>query len=151
MEKEKIVGNIDHVVIAVRDMGKAKEFFSDLLETEFVDLGAIEEYGWRSAMSPGGVELLSPTRPDSDLAKFLDRRGEGLYALAFTVQDADKAKAKAEEKGIRVVGDTGEVKLKEDLPPIRELWLHPKDNYGVYVMFTQGLPYHPWETEWYKP
>lgn len=48
---------------------------------------------------------LEPIRPDADLQKLLDKRGEGVSAVAFTVQDAGKAKAKAEDKGIRVVGD----------------------------------------------
>ena len=141
MEKEKIIGNIDHIVIAVWSIEKAEPFFSELLDTDFIEVAINEEVGYRSVMSPGGVELLEPTRQDSDVAKYLNKKGEGLYALAFMVADAGKAKAKAEKMGIRVVGevtrDTG------PLAGLREIWLHPKDNYGVYVMFTQGNPYHP--------
>ena len=143
MEKERIVGNIDHIAIAVRDLEKAKEFFSDLLDTEFMDYGAFEEFGWKGAMSPGGVELMAPTRPDSDMAKFLDKKGEGVYAIAFTVKDTGKAREKAEKKGIRIAGDIG-------FGEFGEIWLHPKDNHGVYVMFTAGNPFHPWEKKWYK-
>ena len=141
MEKEKTVGNIDHIVIAVRSIEKAKPFFSELLDTEFIEVAVNEQVGYRSVMSPGGVELLEPIRPDGDVAKYLDKKGEGLYALAFTVPDAGKAKAKAEKMGVRVVGEV--VRDSGPLKGLREIWLHPKDNFGVYVMFTQGNPYHP--------
>ena len=95
MGKDKTIGGIDHIVIAVRSLEKAKPFFSELLGTEFKDVAVNEEVGYRAVMSPGGVEILEPTRPDSDVAKYIDKKGEGLYALAFTVQDADKAEAKA--------------------------------------------------------
>lgn len=86
---------------------------------------------------------LEPIRPDADLQKFLDKRGEGVSAVAFTVQDAGKAKAKAEEKRIRVAGDVSVPDGMGLLGGLRKIWLHPKDFHGVYVMFTQGNPYHP--------
>ena len=141
MKKEKVVGNIDHIVIAVKNMQEAKSFFSELLDTEFIQVGVNEELGIRNVISPGGVELIEPIRPDSNIAKFIDKRGEGLFALAFTVSDIDRARAKAEKTGIRVVGslslETGPLK------GLRQIWLHPKDSFGVQVIFTQGNPYHP--------
>lgn len=136
MENQKIIGNIHHVAVVVRSTEKPKSYFSELLDTEFIDLPSNEQGGLRSVMSPTGLELIEPTRPDSDLAKFMDRRGEGLYALAFTAPDAGRARAKAEKMGVRVVGD-----VTVDEGPVkggREIWLHPKDNFGVYVMFCQG-------------
>ena len=141
MAKEKIIGNIDHVVIAVRSIEKAQPFFSELLSTEFEEILVNEELGIRSVMNPGGVELIESTRPDSNVGKFIDRKGEGLYALCFTVEDIDRAKAKAKEMGIRIVGE-----LTIDKGPIkgmREMWLRPQDNFGVYVMVAQGNPYRP--------
>ena len=154
MKEEKTIGNIDHIAIAVRSIEEAKEFFSDLLDTEFTELvptgsGTDEDsireaqkmIGFRSAISSEEIELMESTRPDSDLQKFLDKRGEGVYAVAFTVEDAGKARAKAEKKGIRIAGEISS-ELK-GVGSIREIWLHPKDCHGVYVMFTEGLPFHP--------
>jgi methylmalonyl-CoA/ethylmalonyl-CoA epimerase len=154
MEEEKIIGNIDHIAIAVRSIEGAQEFFSDLLDTEFTELApsgpgndedtlreAQKMIGFRSVISPEGIELMESTRPDSDLQKFLDKRGEGVYAVAFTVEDAGKARAKAEKKGIRIAGEISS-ELK-GVGPMREIWLHPKDCHGVYIMFTEGLPFHP--------
>lgn len=148
MANKETVGNIDHIVFAVRDAKKAIQFFSELLDTEFFEQlthEQTEETGFKSYMSPGGVEILEPSRSDSDLQNFLDKRGEGLYAIGFNVQNADKAKVKADKMGIRVVGD---VNVPINAGPagefsVREIWLHPKDCFRVYVMFTQGNPYHP--------
>jgi len=139
--KGKTIGDIDHVVIGVWSIEKAKPFFSELLDTEFMEVAVNEEVGYRSVMSSTGLELLEPTRQDSDVAKYLNKKGEGLYALAFMVPDAGKAKAKAEKMGVRVVGEV--IRDSGPLAGLREIWLHPKDNFGVYVMFTQGNPYHP--------
>lgn len=93
-------------------------------------------------MSPRGVELLAPTRADSDLQKFLDKKGEGVYAVAFRAEDPDKAKANAAKMGIRIMGDFTAPDGMGPMDGLREIWLHPKDCFGVYVMFTQGNPYH---------
>jgi methylmalonyl-CoA/ethylmalonyl-CoA epimerase len=105
------------------------------LDTEFVDISVNEEEGARSAASSTGLELIAPPRSDSEVARFIDKRGEGLYALAFSVFDIGKARAKAEKMGIRVVGD-----VNVDSGPakgLREIWLHPKDSLGVFLMFIQ--------------
>jgi len=138
MVPDKPVGKIDHVAVAVRSIERAKVFFSELLGTEFVEIGSDNDLGFRSVMSPNGLELLEPTRPDSDLARFLDKRGEGLYAIAFATSDADISRRKAEEMGVRVVGD--HAVNEEPIRGLREIWLHPKDSFGVYLMFTQGNP-----------
>lgn len=77
----------------------------------------------------------------SDVAKFIDKRGEGLYAVGFKTPDAGKARAKAEEMGIRVVGDITDADLidgKGHGRGMREIWLHPKDVFGVYALLTQS-------------
>ena len=133
-----IFGNVDHVTIAVRDIDKARAHFSELLETQFVRLGTLDELGLVSWMSPAGLELLGSTRPDGDVAKFLEKKGEGVYALGFTISDIDQARAKVKKMGIRIAGE-----IAVDEGPAkgtRELWLHPKDNFGVYLMLTQDNP-----------
>ncbi len=51
------------------------------------------------------LEIITPIHPESDVAKFLSKKGERIYAVAFEVRDAGKAKKKAEAMGMRVVGD----------------------------------------------
>jgi methylmalonyl-CoA/ethylmalonyl-CoA epimerase len=132
----KIQG-IDHIVIAVKDLDKAVKFFSELLETEFEDLnGTLKEMGIRSKMSPEGIELISPTT-QNEVAKFLEQKGEGLYALSLRVKDAMQAANDAKKRGIRVIGGTKQDQLGTRYFNFREILLHPKDVYSVLLLLTE--------------
>jgi methylmalonyl-CoA/ethylmalonyl-CoA epimerase len=109
--------------------------------TKFRKIGENKAIGFISVIGDNRLEILSPTRPDSDVAKFINKRGEGLYAVGFKIPDAGKARAKAEEMGIRVVGDITDADLingKGHGRGMREIWLHPKDVFGVYTLLTQS-------------
>ena len=140
MNHKKIIGNLHHIVLAVRDLEKAEEFFSKLFDIKFLHAGEFKEAGFKTIYGENNLEIISPTRPDSDVAKFISKKGEGLYAVAFEVSDAGKARAKAEEMGIRVVGDINPSDLSGDVQEgnFREIWLHPKDVFGVYLMLAQS-------------
>jgi len=134
----KIEG-IDHIVIAVKDMDRAVEFFSQLFQTSFEDLGIVEEIGGvRSKVCPEGIELLSPVAPGSALAGFLDKRGDGLYAIAVKVKNAQKAASDARKRGVRVVGRIEKKQLGTRVFNLREIILHPKDAYGVQLLLTES-------------
>jgi methylmalonyl-CoA/ethylmalonyl-CoA epimerase len=138
--EERLIGDLSHVVIAVKDTEKAQKFFSKFMGAKFRKIGENKEVGFISVIGDNRLEILSPTRPDSDVQKFIDKRGEGIYAVGFNTPDAGKARAKAEEMGIRVVGDITEADLGGGLGHgrgMREIWLHPKDTFGVYVLLTQ--------------
>ena len=138
--EERLIGDLSHVVIAVNDNEKAQKFFSEFTGAKFRKIGENKEVGFISVIGDNRLEILSPTRPDSDVAKFIDKRGEGIYAVGFNAPDAGKARAKAEEMGIRVVGDITEADLGGGIGHgrgMREIWLHPKDTFGVYVLLTQ--------------
>lgn len=132
----KIEG-IHHIVIAVRDLKKAEAFFSNLFETTFDDLGAVEQVGVRSMMSPEGIEIMAPLTPESELARFLERRGEGVYAVSFRVDNPAEAGADAERKGVRVIGEIKTEQLGTRYFNIEEILLHPKDAYGVHILLTK--------------
>lgn len=132
------IQDIDHVVIAVKDIDKAVKFFSELLETNFEEInGTLKEMGVRSKISPEGIELISPTTTQNEVAKFLERKGEGLYALSLRVKDAMQAATDAREKGIRVIGATKQEQLGTRYLNFKEILLHPKDAHGVLLLLTQ--------------
>ncbi len=137
---DRVIGDLSHVVIAVRDNEKAQKFFSEFTGAKFRKIGENKEVGFISVIGDNRLEILSPTRPDSDVAKFIDRRGEGIYAVGFNTPDAGKARVRAEQMGIRVVGDITEADLGGGMGHgrgMREIWLHPKDTFGVYILLTQ--------------
>lgn len=129
------VKGIDHVVIAVKDLEKAKKFFSELLGIEFDELGENKQWKFRSVISPEGFELLTPTTPDSETAKYIEKRGEGYFAVAFKVKNAEEIAEKAKKMGVRVIG-------KIERGGFKEIFLHPKDCFGVQVLLTEYKDYH---------
>jgi methylmalonyl-CoA/ethylmalonyl-CoA epimerase len=138
MSQEKVIGKLSHIVLAVKDLDKAKGFFSKLFQVEFTDVGEVPGVGFKSIVCENKLEIISPTRPDSDVAKYIEKKGEGVYAVAFKAPDAGKARAQAESMGIRIVGDINQ----DDFAgvahgEVREIWLHPKDTFGMYLMFSQ--------------
>lgn len=133
-------GDLSHVIVAVRDLEKAQLFFSELLGAKFGEVGIHSQLGIRSVMSDAGVELLSPISPESDVAKFISKRGEGVYAVVFSTPDVRGAKAKVANMGIRVTTDTTETDLLSNepgVPGLKEVWLHPKDVFGMCTLFVQ--------------
>lgn len=127
---------IDRVVIAVKDLEKAKDFFSDLLDIDFDIVGQSDELGMRGAYSASGLELLESTRPDSMIAKFLEQRGEGLWALVLKVRNMDEAVKRFKEKGLKVAGDV-------KAGAMREVAFHPKGSYGVEIVLAEYPEKHP--------
>ncbi|MBV8932005.1 MAG: methylmalonyl-CoA epimerase [Kutzneria sp.] len=134
---------VDHVGIAVSDLDEAIAFHRDTFGLEVVHEEANEEQGVREAMlrAPGdptgaAVQLLAPSRPDSTVAKFLDRGGPGLQQLAFRVTDVDAAAQVLRGKGLRVLFDTA----KRGTAGSRVNFVHPKDAGGVLIELVEPGP-----------
>lgn len=118
---------IEHVGIAVRDAGKAKDRYAALgfvqIRTENLP-GGIKSHLLRSGTAY--VEILESTRAGSELDRFLDRRGEGLHHLCLRVEDLSDAMDAAQAAGCAVVSRTP----LEDVGG-RRVFVHPATNHGV--------------------
>lgn len=98
--------NLDHVALAVRDLDGALERFRRLYGATPVSREVVEGDGVEEAMLLVGgsrIQLLTPRRPDSPVARFLERRGEGLHHIAFAVPDLDAALAHLEAEGAELI------------------------------------------------
>jgi len=89
-ESHPLLTEIDHVGIAVRDLDAAIAYYRDTFgasvsHRELIDLDGVEEA--LIAVADSFIQLLSPTRPDSPIARFLERRGEGLHHVGYRVDD----------------------------------------------------------------
>ena len=96
---------IDHLGIAVRDLEMALAPYR-LLGLEVHEFETVEDQGVRTAVLPLGesrIELLEPTRPDSPVARFLEKRGEGIHHVAVGVNDVQAALAHLESRGIELI------------------------------------------------
>ena len=94
-----MIEKIDRVVIAVNNLDESMDFFTDLLGIKFDDVsGAGRDIGMRGAYSSSGLELIEPTSPDTVIGKFIQKRGEGLWAIVFKVKNIEEAVEKFKRK-----------------------------------------------------
>jgi methylmalonyl-CoA/ethylmalonyl-CoA epimerase len=137
-----LVTAIDHVGIAVPDLDAAIEFYRDTFGLEVTHQEVNEDQGVREAMlrAPGdtgssgaAVQLLAPLRPDSTIAKFLDRSGPGLQQLAYRVTDVEAAADALRAKGLRLLYG----KARRGTADSRVNFVHPKDAGGVLVELVE--------------
>lgn len=129
---------IDHVGIAVADLDQAAEFYERVFGMRVVHEEVNEEQGVREAMLAVGdsgdrVQLLAPLRPDSAIAKFLDRAGPGIQQLAYRVDDVRAVAARLRAAGLRVLYDEPRRGTAGSLVN----FVHPKDAGGVLIELVQ--------------
>lgn len=129
------VTRFDHVGIAVRDIRGAVHLFHDVLGGEYLaggeDVGlGIMTVQFRFA-SGGKVELMTPTREDSYLARYLDRHGPGFHHAAMMVEDLQAAIAHLEAEGYEVVD------VEFARPDWHEAFLRPRSAHGTLVQLVE--------------
>jgi methylmalonyl-CoA/ethylmalonyl-CoA epimerase len=130
---------LDHVGLAVHDMDAAIEFYARTFDLQVVHEEVNEEQGVREAMLAVGdsgscVQLLAPLSPDSPIARFLDRSGEGVQQVAYGVDDIEAVSATLRERGVRLLYD----EPKRGTAGSRINFVHPKDAGGVLVELVEA-------------
>jgi methylmalonyl-CoA/ethylmalonyl-CoA epimerase len=124
------VKGLNHVGIAVRSIAEQMAFYEGALGLAFEGTEDVPSQKVRVAFFRAGdarIELLEPTQPDSTIAKFIEKRGEGLHHVAFTVDDI-KARIEAlKQSGLRMIDD--EPRLGSHHMQIA--FLHPTSSSGV--------------------
>ena len=127
----KIV-KIDHLGIAVNSIDDGKNFFSDILGLEFEGTETVQEQKVTTAFFPVGdseVELLESTAPDGPIAKYIEKKGEGIQHIAFRVENIEEALSELKEKGVRLIDETP----RKGAGGAKIAFLHPKSTHGVLV------------------
>lgn len=133
------IEQIDHIHIVVKDMDKAVLLFEDLFSIKFSKEFVSEELKTKSRLASiglVGIELIQATSIDSEIAKFVERRGEGVHAISFKVPNIDEAAEEMQAKGVRLI-------LRVELPMLREAEFHPKDTHGVQIELCEYEMAHP--------
>ena len=129
--------HIDHIGIAVKDLKEATKTYEKLLNTECYKTEVVEEQKVDTAFFKTGeskVELLGATSPDSVIAKYVEKQGEGMHHVAFEVDDIHAEITRLKEEGFTVLND--EPKKGADNKLVA--FVHPKDNNGVLVELCQS-------------
>ena len=124
--------NIDHIGIAVSNLQESLSFWETSLGIELHGIEEVAEQHVRTAFLPVGgteIELLEPTRPDSSVARFIEKRGEGLHHIAIRVDDIEAALAELKAKGVQLIDESP----RSGAGGTRIAFVHPKSTHGVLL------------------
>ncbi len=124
--------SIDHIGIAVKNNDESSGFWTDVLGIPCVNIETVASQKVATAFYPVGeseIETLEPTDEQSPIAKFLDKKGEGIHHIAFRVDNLDSALTELKEKGVRLIDE----KPRMGAGGARIAFIHPKSANGVLV------------------
>jgi methylmalonyl-CoA/ethylmalonyl-CoA epimerase len=130
---------IDHIGIAVSDLGDSLAFFRDAIGLELEPAEDVPSQRVRAHFLPAGqasVELVEPTADDSPIARFVAKRGPGLHHLCLRVEDINAALAELKGKGVRLIDETPRPGAHHSLVA----FIHPASTHGVLVELKEYLP-----------
>jgi methylmalonyl-CoA/ethylmalonyl-CoA epimerase len=134
-----MIGRLNHVAIAVRDIAKASEVYRKTLGAEVSAKVPQPEHGVSTVfitLPNTKIELLEPLGADSPIAKFLERNADGgIHHICYEVGNIKAARDRLLSQGARVLG-SGEPKIGAHGKPV--LFLHPKDFCGTLVELEQA-------------
>jgi len=123
---------IDHLGIAVNSIDEGKNFWSGMLGLDFEGTETVFEQKVTTAFFPVGeseVELLESTAPDGPVAKYIEKRGQGIQHVAFRVENIEEALEELKAKGVKLIDETP----RQGAGGAKIAFLHPKSTSGVLV------------------
>jgi methylmalonyl-CoA/ethylmalonyl-CoA epimerase len=133
---DPVVTEIDHVAIVVRDLDGAVEYYRRTygvqpVHREVVDKDGVEEVLLRVADSY--VQLLTPVRDDSPVAKYLHQKGEGIHHVAYRVDDCAAALERVKREGHQVIDEVP----RPGSRGTTVAFVHPKTAFGTLIELVQ--------------
>jgi methylmalonyl-CoA/ethylmalonyl-CoA epimerase len=131
-----LLTEIDHVAIAVNDIDAAIAWYEDVFGAVVVHREAVESDGVDEALirvADSYIQLLTPTRPDSPVAKYLAKNGEGLHHVAYRVDDCAEALDAVKASGARVIDEVPRPGSRGTLVA----FVHPKASFGTLIELVQ--------------
>ena len=130
--------NVEHIGIAVRDIAASNALFAKLLNVPPYKAEAVETEGVTTSffrINETKIELLEATTPDSPIAKFLDKKGEGVHHLAFEVDDIAAEMERLKAEGFTLLSEAP----KRGADNKWVCFLHPKGTNGVLIELCQEI------------
>lgn len=130
---------IEHIGIAVKDLETSNELFEKLFGASHYKTEEVESEGVKTSFfmnGPNKIELLEATNPDSPIAKFIEKKGEGIHHIAFDVEDIVSEIARLKAEGFTILNETPKKGADNKLVA----FLHPKTTNGVLIELCQEIP-----------
>ncbi len=129
---------IEHIGIAVKDLKKSNELFATLLGSSHYKIEEVISEGVKTSFFKSGptkIELLEATSIESPIAKFIQKKGEGIHHIAFAVSDITSEIARLKAEGFTVLNETPKKGADNKLVA----FLHPKSTNGVLIELCQEI------------
>ena len=129
-------GRIDHVGIAVSSIEDSIGLYEDSFGMPVQHRETVEEQGVKAVLlevGEGHIELIEPLSPDSGVAKFIERNGEGMHHVAYQTDDIDAALQKVKDAGLRLIDEQPRTGIRGS----RVAFLHPKATGGVLTELVE--------------
>lgn len=129
---------IEHIGIAVKNLEVSNLIFEKLLGAPAYKFEDVESEGVSTsffAAGPNKIELLAATNSDSPIAKFIEKKGEGIHHIAFDVEDIVSEIARLKKEGFMVLNETPKKGADNKLVA----FLHPKSTNGVLIELCQEI------------
>ncbi len=130
------MNHVEHIGIAVKDLTVSKSLFEKLLNTSCYKTERVESEGVETAFFQIGetkIELLESIQSDGVIAKFIERKGEGIHHIAFAVNDIENEMSRLKEAGYKLLNETP----KKGADNKWVCFLHPKDTNSVLIELCQ--------------
>ncbi|MCE7993805.1 MAG: methylmalonyl-CoA epimerase [Roseivirga sp.] len=129
---------IEHIGIAVKSLESSNDLFAKLFGESHYKLEKVASEGVNTSffqVGPNKIELLEASGPDSPIAKFLEKRGEGIHHIAFDVEDIHAEIARLKEEEFIIINETPRKGADNKLV----CFLHPKTTNGVLIELCQEI------------
>ena len=131
-----MIKKIDHIGIAVKSIEKTSELFSNILGLKVAGEELVEEQKVKVAFLPLGdseLELLESTSPDGPIARFIEKKGEGIQHIAFRVDNLEKILEKLKDDGVRLIDE----KPRYGAGGTKIAFLHPESTNGILIELSE--------------
>lgn len=132
------MNKIEHIGIAVKSLESSNQLFAKLFGEPHYKTESVDSEGVKTSFFKAGInkiELLEATNPDSPIAKFIEKKGEGIHHIAFDVDDIEEEVKRLSEEGFVILNKTP----KKGADNKRVVFLHPKTTNGVLIELCQEI------------
>lgn len=136
MKSEMIPQYIEHIGIAVKNLEEAILYYEDILGLKCYSIEEVKDQKVKTAFFKVGqtkIELLESTEPDGPVGKFIEKRGEGVHHIAFSVNNLPEKLKEIRQKGIQLI----DKEPRKGAEGLDIAFLHPKSTFGVLTEFCE--------------
>jgi methylmalonyl-CoA/ethylmalonyl-CoA epimerase len=133
-----MVEKVEHIGIAVKNMEEANKVYEKLLGVAPYKTETVESEGVNTSFFQTGeskIELLQATKPESAIAKFIEKKGEGIHHIAFAVKDIKAEIKRLKEEGFTIINEAPKKGADHKLV----CFVHPKNTQGVLIELCQEI------------